>query len=50
MANATSGWTPTTTVSAPRRRVMCAMVRSDRAANESMRSRAVRSTMMPRAR
>src|SRR5205823_4361764 len=48
MANATSGWMPTITVVAPRSRVMWARVRSDRAANESMRSSAVTSTMMPR--
>ena len=50
IAKATSGCRPTITVSAPRSRVMCAIVRSDRAANESITSIAVTSTMMPWAR
>jgi len=50
MANATSGWIPTITVSAPRSRAMWAMSRSVRTANESITSNAVTSTMTPRAR
>src|ERR687894_405939 len=45
---ATSGCMPTTTVSAPRSSVMWAIVRNDRAANESITSSDVMSTMMPR--
>src|SRR3954451_25004936 len=48
MAKATSGWMPTITVVAPRSRVIIAMPRSERETNESMTSRAVTSTMMPR--
>src|SRR5205085_3386861 len=47
MAKATSAWIPTMTVTAPRRSVMWAIVRSERAANESITSSAVTSTMMP---
>ena len=50
MANATSGWMPTITVSAPRSLVMCAVSRSVRDANESMTSSAVTSTITPRER
>ena len=50
IAKATSGCSPTITVSAPRNRVMWAIVRIDRAANESITSIAVTSTMMPWAR
>src|SRR5258708_3108624 len=50
MAKATSGWIPTMTVSAPRRRIMCAISRSVREANESITSIAVTSTMTPRER
>ena len=50
IANATSGWIPTMTVSAPRRRVMWARSRRVRTANESITSSAVTSTMTPRAR
>src|SRR5918993_4040913 len=50
IAVATSGWIPTTTVRAPRRRFVRATVLNDRATNESMTSRAATSTMMPRAR
>jgi hypothetical protein len=50
MANATSGWIPTITVSAPRRRVICAIPRSERDTNESITSSAVTSTMIPRER
>ena len=50
MANATSGWIPTITVSAPRSRVMWAMLRSEREAKESITSSAVTSMMMPRER
>src|SRR5574337_1943575 len=50
IAKATSGCTPTITVCAPRSRVMCAIVRNDRAANESITSIAVTSTTMPCAR
>ena len=39
IANATSGWIPTITVSAPRRLVMWASVRNERAAKESMTSK-----------
>src|SRR5687768_14447581 len=48
IANATSGWIPTMTVSAPRSRVMCAIPRSERETNESITSSAVTSTMIPR--
>jgi hypothetical protein len=41
---------PTITVSAPRRRVMCAIPRRERETNESITSSAVTSTMMPRER
>ena len=41
---------PTITVSAPRRRVMCAIPRSERDTNESITSSAVTSTMIPRER
>src|SRR4051794_4865632 len=50
MANATSGWMPTITVSAPRRRVIIAMPRSERETNESITSSEVTSTMIPRER
>src|SRR4051812_6515339 len=50
MANATSGWMPTITVSAPRRRVIIAIPRSERDTNESMTSSDVTSTMIPRER
>src|SRR5262245_54359030 len=48
MANATSGWMPTITVSAPRNRIMWAIPRSVRTAKESMTSSTVTSTMAPR--
>src|SRR5262245_23847150 len=48
--NATSGWIPTTTVSAPRSAIISAMSRSVRQAKESMTSTAVTSTMTPRER
>src|SRR4051812_7171864 len=50
IAKATSGCSPTITVAAPRSLVMCAIVCSERAANESITSIAVTSTMMPCAR
>ena len=50
IANATSGWMPTITVSAPRRRVIIAIPRSERETNESMTSSDVTSTMIPRER
>ena len=50
MANATSGWMPTITVSAPRSRAISAMVRSVREPKESRTSRAATSMMTPRAR
>src|SRR4051812_28717829 len=50
IANATSGWIPTITVSAPRSRVMCAIPRSERETNESITSSAVTSTTIPRER
>src|SRR5690242_15683442 len=48
MANATSGWIPTITVSAPRSRVIMAIPRSERETKESMTSSDVTSTMIPR--
>src|SRR5205085_1054338 len=50
MAKATSGWIPTMTVSAPRKRIMWAISRKVREAKESMTSIAVTSTMTPRER
>src|SRR5437867_6032787 len=50
IANATSGWIPTITVSAPRSSTMCAMSRSVPVANESMTSSAVTSMLPPRER
>jgi len=49
-AKATSGWIPTITVSAPRSRIMCAISRSVRDANESITSIAVTSTITARER
>jgi hypothetical protein len=48
--NATSGWMPTITVSASRSRVVCAMPRSVRVANESITSSALTSITTPRER
>src|SRR5215211_6022272 len=48
MAKATSGWIPTMTVSAPRRRAIRARLRSVREANESRTSSAATSMMTPR--
>ena len=50
MANATSGWMPTMTVTAPRSRAISAMLRSVREPNESSTSSAATSMMTPRAR
>src|ERR1700674_817745 len=47
IAKATSGWMPTMTVGAPRRRIMCEISSRVREANESMTSIAVTSTMTP---
>ena len=50
IANATSGWMPTITVSAPRSRVISAIPRSERETNESITSSDVTSTTIPRER
>ena len=50
IANATSGWMPTMTVSAPRKRIMWAIALNVRTAKESMTSSTVTSTMTPRER
>src|ERR671916_1525557 len=50
IVNATSGWMPTSTVSAPRRRAISASERSVRAPKESSTSKAATSMMTPRAR
>src|SRR5438128_1678746 len=50
MVNATSGWMPTMTVSAPRNLSMWAMARSVRVAKESMTSSTVTSIITPRER
>ena len=50
IAYATSGWMPTRTVSAPRKRAASAIPRSVRVANESITSSSVTSTITPRLR
>jgi hypothetical protein len=48
MAKATSGWMPTTTVTAPRSRAISPMVRRVRAPKESSTSSAATSMITPR--